>query len=165
MKIGRLFATSISLVLFTFPVVAQNTSAPSPTQIPNGKLFGELPGNPRHTNNFPTAAAISPDGRFAVFLHSGYGAYTSNREQSLTVLDLHTDSMRDFPDDRLGPRAKQTYFLGVVFSLDGQHLYASMASLTDPLGKEKGSTGSRSEERRVGKECTSVCRSRWSPYH
>ena len=23
----------------------------------------------------------------------------------------------------------------------------------------------RSEERRVGKECRSVCRSRWSPYH
>ena len=23
----------------------------------------------------------------------------------------------------------------------------------------------RSEERRVGKECHSVCRSRWSPYH
>ena len=25
--------------------------------------------------------------------------------------------------------------------------------------------GMRSEERRVGKECTSWCRSRWSPYH
>ena len=25
--------------------------------------------------------------------------------------------------------------------------------------------GSRSEERRVGKECCLVCRSRWSPYH
>ena len=25
--------------------------------------------------------------------------------------------------------------------------------------------GNRSEERRVGKECQSVCRSRWSPYH
>ena len=25
--------------------------------------------------------------------------------------------------------------------------------------------GGRSEERRVGKECLSVCRSRWSPYH
>ena len=24
---------------------------------------------------------------------------------------------------------------------------------------------SRSEERRVGKECTVLCRSRWSPYH
>ena len=26
-------------------------------------------------------------------------------------------------------------------------------------------TFARSEERRVGKECTSWCRSRWSPYH
>ena len=27
------------------------------------------------------------------------------------------------------------------------------------------STRGRSEERRVGKECRSWCRSRWSPYH
>src|SRR3546814_1437387 len=26
-------------------------------------------------------------------------------------------------------------------------------------------TGKRSEERRVGKECASTCRSRWPPYH
>ena len=26
-------------------------------------------------------------------------------------------------------------------------------------------TGDRSEERRVGKECSVTCRSRWSPYH
>src|SRR3546814_3411182 len=26
-------------------------------------------------------------------------------------------------------------------------------------------TGQRSEERRVGKECVSTCRSRWSPHH
>jgi CBS domain-containing protein len=25
--------------------------------------------------------------------------------------------------------------------------------------------GERSEERRVGKECRRLCRSRWSPYH
>jgi large subunit ribosomal protein L19 len=25
--------------------------------------------------------------------------------------------------------------------------------------------GTRSEERRVGKECRRLCRSRWSPYH
>src|SRR3546814_7812916 len=30
-----------------------------------------------------------------------------------------------------------------------------------PLGR----MGLRSEERRVGKECVSTCRSRWSPYH
>src|SRR3546814_1112241 len=28
-----------------------------------------------------------------------------------------------------------------------------------------GSVPFRSEERRVGKECVSTCRSRWSPYH
>src|SRR3546814_18135535 len=29
----------------------------------------------------------------------------------------------------------------------------------------RGSLLCRSEERRVGKECVSTCRSRWSPYH
>src|SRR3546814_4881214 len=28
-----------------------------------------------------------------------------------------------------------------------------------------GDSSSRSEERRVGTECVSTCRSRWSPYH
>src|SRR3546814_14714008 len=37
-------------------------------------------------------------------------------------------------------------------------------------GPEKGertccTPAGRSEERRVGKECVSTCRSRWSPYH
>src|SRR3546814_13757594 len=30
---------------------------------------------------------------------------------------------------------------------------------------QAGRDGHRSEERRVGKECVSTCRSRWSPYH
>src|SRR3546814_3882769 len=30
---------------------------------------------------------------------------------------------------------------------------------------EHGIAKARSEERRVGKECVSTCRSRWSPYH
>ena len=33
------------------------------------------------------------------------------------------------------------------------------------LTKEHGGVVLRSEERRVGKECPSLCRSRWSPYH
>src|SRR3546814_18974311 len=32
-------------------------------------------------------------------------------------------------------------------------------------GTAPGSAPARSEERRVGKECVSTCRSRWSPYH
>ena len=31
--------------------------------------------------------------------------------------------------------------------------------------KDESLNPTRSEERRVGKECTSWCRSRWSPYH
>ena len=31
--------------------------------------------------------------------------------------------------------------------------------------KDRADHPIRSEERRVGKECTSWCRSRWSPYH
>src|SRR3546814_5637512 len=31
--------------------------------------------------------------------------------------------------------------------------------------RRRAHPGSRSEERRVGKECVSTCRSRWSPYH
>src|SRR3546814_15413549 len=33
------------------------------------------------------------------------------------------------------------------------------------LNGQKIWTTNRSEERRVGKECVSTCRSRWSPYH
>src|SRR3546814_15619473 len=37
---------------------------------------------------------------------------------------------------------------------------------SDPLGAYLAqSRNPRSEERRVGKECVSTCRSRWSPYH
>src|SRR3546814_3889414 len=35
----------------------------------------------------------------------------------------------------------------------------AQADRTDPVRSR------RSEERRVGKECVSTCRSRWSPYH
>src|SRR3546814_1503618 len=33
------------------------------------------------------------------------------------------------------------------------------------LKDQHAQRGDRSEERRVGKECVSTCRSRWSPYH
>ena len=38
---------------------------------------------------------------------------------------------------------------------------AKRQAITNP----KNTIFSRSEERRVGKECVSTCRSRWSPYH
>ncbi|HXH68116.1 MAG TPA: hypothetical protein VNI81_13005, partial [Candidatus Limnocylindrales bacterium] len=115
--------------------------AQQPVNLPNGRVLTEVPGHPRPINNLPTNAVLSPDGKFAVFLHSGYGSYSSGKKQSLTVLELENNELTDFPDDRLGPDAHQTYFLGLAFSLDGHRLYASMASFTDPLGKNPGDTG------------------------
>ncbi len=59
----------------------------------------------------------------------------------MPLLDLTTNQLRDFPDDRLALSAKQTYFLGLAWGSDGRELYASMASLTDPEGKMAGDTG------------------------
>jgi hypothetical protein len=137
-RVVRIFAF-LFLGLLAPTLLAQEPAGP--VQLANGKLLGDVPGAPRQINNLPTVAAVSPDGRFVALLHSGYGAYTSGEKQSLSVLNLETNELTDVPDDRLGNGAKQTYFLGLAFSLDGKHLFASIASLTDPLGKEKGSTG------------------------
>ena len=40
-----------------------------------------------------------------------------------------------------------------------------IAAMEDAIAKAARARYGRSEERRVGKECLSVCRSRWSPYH
>src|SRR3546814_3218425 len=37
--------------------------------------------------------------------------------------------------------------------------------IPSPLQPASHGGGARSEERRVGKECVSTCRFRWSPYH
>jgi len=144
-RIGRVcrfpFLSLCVLLLCIVAPVLLAQDAPQTVQLPNGKLLGKVPGAPSQTNNLPAAIAISPDGRFAVLLHSGYGAYSSGEKQSLSVLNLKTNELSDFPDNRLGSKARQTYFLGLAFGLDGRHIFASMASLTDPLGKKKGSTG------------------------
>ena len=40
-----------------------------------------------------------------------------------------------------------------------------VAAITDLLDGYIARRTGRSEERRVGKECDALCRSRWSPYH
>src|SRR3546814_14682374 len=41
----------------------------------------------------------------------------------------------------------------------------SLIGLVSALAGDGPADWLRSEERRVGKECVSTCRSRWSPYH
>src|SRR6184192_4585475 len=46
----------------------------------------------------------------------------------------------------------------------GVHAFGQVAHF-DTHALRSGRGWVRSEERRVGKECQSTCRSRWSPYH
>src|SRR3546814_9885375 len=55
----------------------------------------------------------------------------------------------------------QTCALPICFSTKPGRLSSSHSR---SIGR-KSSLARRSEERRVGKECVSTCRSRWSPYH
>jgi hypothetical protein len=111
--------------------------------LPSGKqLIGDAPGNPQKINSLPMSMAISPDGRYVVTVNAGYGTYESLYQQSLTVLDTQTGTLADFPDARTSVREKQTLYSGLAFSRDGRHIYASMASLTNPAGDGLKAVGS-----------------------
>src|SRR3546814_8230026 len=55
------------------------------------------------------------------------------------------------------------YTLGLLQDLGTQRIDQHVTRLAAQLGQQLEDI--RSEERRVGKECVSTCRSRWSPYH
>jgi len=110
--------------------------------LPTSKtLLEPVPGEPQRTNSLPVTAALRADGKYLALLNNGFGSAESNYRQSIAVLDLANNQLRDFPDGRLATHAQQTYFLGLAWSVDGRELYASMASLTDPEGKKPGNTG------------------------
>src|SRR3546814_15793990 len=55
----------------------------------------------------------------------------------------------------------------IFYTIDGfRYGFFSMSDVS-PWHSLAGVSGvfARSEERRVGQECVSLCRSRWSPYH
>src|SRR3546814_15265756 len=61
-------------------------------------------------------------------------------------------------------RASLSRCAGEGLAADGAALTAG-PNLPQPGTRRCFTSESRSEERRVGKECVSTCRSRWSPYH
>jgi DNA-binding beta-propeller fold protein YncE len=112
------------------------------TRLPTSKaVIKPTPGAPQRTNGFPETIALSPDGRYAALLNNGFGTIESGLKQSITILDLQTNQVTDFPEDRLGEDAHQSYFLGLTFSSDSTHLYASVGSISDPSGEKPGNTG------------------------
>src|SRR3546814_2928519 len=59
------------------------------------------------------------------------------------------------------PRVTGGEQVGDLIGRDGEHA----GEVPTGEGEDAGLPSVRSEERRVGKECVSTCRSRWSPYH
>jgi len=124
-------------------VCAQTPSADQPPiMLPTSKMLTvPAPGRIGSTNSFPATMVLSPDGRYAALLNDGYGTQETLAHQSISVLDLKSNQIVDYPDARLGDESHQSYFLGLVFSSDGKHLFASVGSLTDPTGARAGDTG------------------------
>ena len=114
----------------------------SPIMLPTSKMLETpAPGRIGSTNSFPVTMVVSPDGKYAALLNEGFGTQETLGEQSISVLNLATNQIREYPDQRLGGDAHQSYFVGLAFSSDGKHLYASVGSLTDPTGEKPGDLG------------------------
>src|SRR5580658_6206090 len=134
-------------VFLAFPIslaLAQQNPDASSISLPTSKtLTVPTPGRIGDTNSFPATITLSPDGRYAALLNDGYGTQESMATQSIAILDLKTNQIADYPDKRFSEeeRTHQSYFLGLVFSSDGKHLYASVGSITDPTGEKPGDTG------------------------
>src|SRR3546814_13165490 len=70
----------------------------------------------------------------------------------------------DFPDGR-DDAAAAAQAAAAGLGVTPLSRYAIDCRLSGLLIGFAGDREARSEERRVGKECVSTCRSRWSPYH
>src|SRR6266436_3082703 len=135
-KIAAVFLVTLSTLLVVF-VVARAADHTRRINLPTSKtLTLPVPGYLARTNSFPATIALSPDGRYAALLNQGYGTQEAGARQSIAILDLSNNQLHDFPDDRLSDEysTHQSYFIGLAFSSDGKHLYASMGSITDPEG-------------------------------
>ena len=140
--LDRSFSLCALLCAVSIPLLAQSDAEHRTVNLPSSKqLTLPVPGHLGSTNSFPATIAISPDGKYAALLNDGYGTQESLAHQSIAVLDLATNKITDFPDARFSEVSHQSYFVGLGFSSDGKHVYASVGSLTDPTGAKSGDTG------------------------
>ncbi len=142
MALGLGLAMVVEVAACAQQAGARQAGARQAIDLPTSKqLMAPAPGSPRRVNSLPISLAVSPDGRWVVSLNAGYGTYESNYGQSLSVMNVASGEVKDVPDERVGPRAPQTFFSGLAFSADGTKVYASLASSSDPVGDGDEKTG------------------------
>ena len=128
----RIFFARMCAALLAFSSAVNAQPSTHTVHLPTSKtLTVPVPGFVARMNSYPTTVVVSPDGRYAALLNQGFGNEESGLRQSIGILDLSTNQLHDFPDDRVGDRKKHSYFVGLAFSSDGKHLYASLSSATD----------------------------------
>src|SRR3546814_7210411 len=100
---------------------------------------------------FGTIVLVSHVGHSVTFLFSVYCAFFFFKQKTayeMRISDWSSDvCSSDLPTDFTQSRFRST------------------STACSTTGSGASPSLSRSEERRVGKECVSTCRSRWSPYH
>lgn len=133
--------TALALILVASLLLSQQPVARSGMTLPTSKSLGSVPGRLGRLNSFPATIAVSPDGRYAAMLHAGFGTQEDRGRQSISVVDLETSQVADFPEQRLPENAHQSYYVGLTFSGDGHRLYASVGSISDPTGEKAADTG------------------------
>ncbi len=141
----RAYVYFIAAFSTLLPVLGQDvptSSVPKIINLPTSKTLSvPSPGKFARINGFTPTLALSPDGRYAALLNDGYGSQQQQAHQSISILDLQINHLVTFPDARLAQEAQQSYFIGLAFSADGSHLYASVGSITDPTGDKAGNLG------------------------
>jgi DNA-binding beta-propeller fold protein YncE len=130
------------VVAATVILVSSVTAHTQAINLPTSKqIVRPVPGNPQRLNSLPMSMAVSPDGKYVVTVNAGYGTLESAYLQSLAVTETSSGKVTDFPDERMTLAAKQTLYSGLAFSGDGQHLYATVASTSDPYAEDRGDLG------------------------
>ena len=85
---------------------------------------------------------------------------TRHMQNGKAVTNFRIATSESWRDKQTGDQQERTEWHSIV-------AFDKLAEIVAEYAR-KGSqvyVEGRSEERRVGKECLSVCRSRWSPYH
>ena len=142
--IARLLRSTCAFLLLGSAMQWAQQPAPdhSSIMLPTSKMLSvPSPGRIGGVDGSPMTMVLSPDGRYAALLDDGYGTQENNAHQGISVLDLKTNKIADYPDARFGEDAHQSLFIGLAFSSDGKHLYASVGSLTDVSGSNPGDLG------------------------
>src|SRR3546814_733554 len=111
-------------------------------------------------SNIPNVTFIEDNaGEVYVNIRGQTSVRNSDPNVAVVIDGATLTSLKSFNQDLFG--LKQIEVLkGPQSALYGRNAAAGAIVITT---KEPGDT--RSEERRVGKECVSTCRSRWSPYN